>query len=147
VQRTSKTRHSFVIYCGMSAESRNSSTRRDVHYYVTVHWTSRQLSNSYVRNNRGTVGSCVLCGSAQRLYLENLNMEHNELLRDSLGGCSPLVRLTRAVLRSCTVSRHATPATTDTSDIWEKLANSCIEASATTENSENRSVRTGSQFV
>jgi hypothetical protein len=34
---------------------------------------SRQRSNSYARNNRGTVGSGFLFRSVQRLYLENRN--------------------------------------------------------------------------
>jgi hypothetical protein len=55
--------------------------------------------------------------------------------------------LTRAVARRCTASRHATSVTIDTEDTrWEKLGALRAAASATTGNSENRSVSTGSQF-
>jgi hypothetical protein len=57
------------------------------------------------------------------------------------------VHLTRAVLHRCIASRHVTPATTGTAEIWEKLAAPRAAVSATTGNSENRSVSTGSQFV
>jgi hypothetical protein len=47
------------------------------------------------------------------------------------------IPLTRAVLRSCTASTHATPV---------EVTLPCGAASATTGNSESRSVTTGSQF-
>jgi hypothetical protein len=72
--------------------------------------------------------------------------EHNELPRDPLGGCSSLSSPHQSSLCSCTESRYATPAITGTADIWEKLAAPHAAASATTGNSENRSVSTDSQF-
>jgi hypothetical protein len=57
------------------------------------------------------------------------------------------IHLTKAVLHSCTVSRHATSATKGTVDVCEKLAAPRAAASATIGNSENRSVSKSSQFV
>jgi hypothetical protein len=54
--------------------------------------------------------------------------------------------ITRAVLHSYIALRHATLATTGTADIWGKLAAPHAAACATTGNSENRPVSTGSQF-
>jgi hypothetical protein len=56
----------------MSAESRESLTRKDVRYQDTAHKKSevtmeheaqRQRNSSYACNNAGTVGSGVLCRS------------------------------------------------------------------------------------
>lgn len=44
------------------------------------HETQNQRSNNYPRNNKGIVGSGVLCGSMRGLYLENRNKS-----RESLG--------------------------------------------------------------
>jgi hypothetical protein len=54
------------------------------------------------------------------------------------------VHLTRAVLHSYTVSRHAIPAITGTAHIWEKLVTHHAASSVTTENSKKRSVSIGS---
>jgi hypothetical protein len=47
-------------------------TTRDLVF--SMRSTPRSHSNMYARNNRGIVGNGVLCGSVQRLYLENRKM-------------------------------------------------------------------------
>jgi hypothetical protein len=58
---------------------------------------------------------------------------------------SGILHITRAVLRSCT-ARHAS-ANADTADMWENLAAPRAAASATTGNSEKKSVSVGFQIV
>jgi hypothetical protein len=95
---------------------------------------------------KGSINKRAIARQHGVFYVVCIGEEHSELPRDLLGGRSFLVHLTAAVLRSCTALRHTTPATTGTTDIWEKLADPCAAASVTTRNSEMRSVSTDSQF-
>jgi hypothetical protein len=97
---------------------------------------TRNISNHRHHRQMGEA-CCTLCSS----------ICYNRTIREQVCEYRLSVHLTRAVLRSCTASRHAISATTSTTDGWEKLAAPCAAASATTGQSESRFVSTGSQFA